>query len=163
MNAGPDHEAVQEILAAAALGTLEDAELQRVVTHTRDCSECARALQEYQDAAASLALMLPAEPLDPARSARIKSRLMARVPVQKGRGISPAWRDRWVGSLVAAGLAGLLLVHHSVHRPLDYGWLATGIVTLVLVAVGVYARAQRRRVLELQAGRDKEVEIKKSR
>ena len=163
MNPGPDHEAVQEMLAAAALGTLDDTELRWVVTHTGDCPDCAGAFQEYRDAAASLALVLPAARLDPARSARMKSRLMARVRLQKGGGIRPAWRAGWVGSLVAAGLAGLLLVHHSVHRPLDYGWLAAGILTLALVAVGVYARAQRRRVVELKGGRGRDVEVKKSR
>lgn len=52
--------------------------------------------------------------------------------------------------MVAAGLAGILLVHHSVHRPLDHGWLVAGLLVMVLLAVGIYARMQRRRVVELQ-------------
>ena len=52
--------------------------------------------------------------------------------------------------MVAAGLAGILLVHHSVHRPLDYGWLAAAFLGVVLLAVGIYAGVQRRRVTELE-------------
>ena len=145
MNPGPDHEAVQELLAAAALGLLEDAELQRVMAHTSDCPECARLLQEYRETAVNLALMLPPQRLDPARSARTKARLLARVRAEKGKGtIHARTAGRWAGWLVAAGLAGIVLMHHSVHRPVDYGWLAAGILALVLVGVGVYARLQRR-------------------
>jgi anti-sigma factor RsiW len=156
MNPGPDHEAVQEMLAAAALGMLEHAELQRVLAHTGDCPECAHLLQEYRDAAAQLALMLPPERLDPARSARVKARLLARVQAEKGRGAIYAWRaDRWVGWLVAAGLAGVLLVHHSVHRTLDYGWLAAGVLAIILVGVIVYAGIQKRRATALREIKEK--------
>lgn len=150
MNPGPHHEEVQEMLAAAALGTLERAELQRVLAHTGDCAECARLLQEYRDAAAGLALGLPPQPLQPLRSARVRARLLARVRADRGRGAKYSWRgDRWVGWMVAAGLAGVLLVHHSVHRTLDYGWLAAGLLAIALVAVIVYARGQRRQAATL--------------
>jgi hypothetical protein len=54
--------------------------------------------------------------------------------------------------MLAAGLAGILLVHHSVHRPLDYGWLAAAFLGVVLLAVGIYAWVQRSRVVELERG-----------
>jgi hypothetical protein len=53
--------------------------------------------------------------------------------------------------MVAAGLAGVLLIHHAIHRPLAYGWLAAGALMIALVAVGGYARVQRGRVLALRA------------
>lgn len=56
-----------------------------------------------------------------------------------------------MGWMVAAGLAGLLLMHHAIHRPLDYGWLAAGALTIVLVMVGGHARVQRARALTLRA------------
>jgi hypothetical protein len=56
-----------------------------------------------------------------------------------------------MGWMVAAGLAGLPLMHHAIHRPLDYGWLAAGALTIVLVAAGGYARVQRARALTLRA------------
>jgi hypothetical protein len=52
--------------------------------------------------------------------------------------------------MVAAGMAGILLVHHSVHQTVDYGWLLAGVLTFVLIGVGVYARKQQRRASELQ-------------
>jgi hypothetical protein len=55
-----------------------------------------------------------------------------------------------MGWMVAAGLAGLLLVHHSVHRPVDYGWLIAGILTLLVLALAVYALKQRARLTALR-------------
>jgi hypothetical protein len=52
--------------------------------------------------------------------------------------------------MVAAGLAGLLLVHHSVHRPIAYGWLAAGVLTFLVIALGVYVRVQQARLAALR-------------
>jgi hypothetical protein len=52
--------------------------------------------------------------------------------------------------MVAAGLAGLLLVHHSVHRPVAYGWLAAGLLTFIVIALGVYVRVQQTRLARLR-------------
>ena len=51
---------------------------------------------------------------------------------------------------MAAGLGGVLLMHHSVHRPLAYGWLAAGALTVVVAALAVYALIQRGRVSALR-------------
>lgn len=136
------------MLPAAALEILEPAELELVVAHLRDCQECATLLQEYREVTAALALQLPLRPLDQLRSRALRGRLLARTAgTTRGRALR---LDRWIGWAVAAGLAGILLVHHSVHRTLDYGWLAAGILTLVLVGVGVYARTQQRRASALR-------------
>jgi hypothetical protein len=47
-------------------------------------------------------------------------------------------------------MGGILLVHHSVHRTVDYGWLLAGVLSFVLVGFLVYARKQQRRAAELQ-------------
>jgi hypothetical protein len=41
-------------------------------------------------------------------------------------------------------------VHHSVHRPVDYGWFAAGLLTLVLLAIAIYGRVQRARTVALE-------------
>jgi putative zinc finger protein len=151
MSQGLQHEEMQGMLPAAALEMLEGAELERLQAHLAGCPGCVQLLRQYRDAAAGLALQVPAGTLDPARSAAIRNRLMARVRAgretrtTRGPGV-----DRWLGWMVAAGLAGILLVHHSVHRTVDYGWLLAGVLTFVLVGLGVYARKQQRRAAELQ-------------
>lgn len=163
MNAKPDHEELQEMLPEAALEILERTDLQRVLAHTRDCAECAQLLGEYQEVAAALALQLPPQEADPDRLAVIRARLLSRARGDlRARAADPevatvprsrrtaAIADRWMGWTVAAALAGVLLMHHAIHQPVQYGWLVAGAVTLVLVAVAVYARVQRGRVSALQ-------------
>ncbi len=154
MNQG--HEEIQEMLPAAALEILEGAELQRVLAHAGVCAECGQLLEEYRQVTAALSLQLPpAGQLDPDRSAILRARLLAKTREDR-RGVLPGPRRaatliyQWSGWMVAAGLASVLLVHHSVHRPLDYGWLATGALLAILTAVGIYARVQRDRAAALQ-------------
>ncbi len=152
------HEELEEMLPAAALDILEPTELEQVLAYARDHPECAKLLQEYRDAAARLSLGLPRRRLDPVRAGALRSSLMARAAGRTGgrvdgRTEGPALGLRigqWMGWAVAAGLASILLVHHSVHRSLDYGWLAAGILVVVLMGLAIYARGQRRRVVELE-------------
>lgn len=151
MNQGQQHQEMQEMLPAAALEILEGPELERLLAHLGECPECVELLREYRDAAASLALLAPAGGLDPARSATLRNRLLTRVQADGGTHPARTLRvDRWMGWMVAAALAGVLLVHHSVHRTLDYGWLAAGVLTFALAGLGIYARKQQRRAAELQ-------------
>lgn len=164
MNTTPTHEEVHEMLSAAALDILDSADLERVLVHARDCAECRQLLGEFREVVAALVRLLPSRQMDPARAALLRARLIARaqeslpggaadpkvaaVIPRSSRAASLA--DRWSGWMVAAGLAGVLLVHHAVHRPLDYGWLAAGALAVFLIALGVYARVQRRRVSVLR-------------
>ena len=157
MNQGLEHEEMQEMLPAAALEILEGAELQRVLAHARSCADCGPLLEEYREVTAALSLKLPeASLLDPDRSAVLRARLLAKARGNR-RAVLPGPRRavtliyRWSGWMVAASLASVLLVHHSVHRPLDYGWLATGALLAILIAVGIYAHVQRGRAAALQA------------
>lgn len=156
MSQGLRHDEIQELLPAAALGMLEGGELERLRAHLGGCPGCTELLGQYRDAAAGLALQVPAGTMDPVHSAAIRNRLMARV--RSGREAQTAGRpgmDRWLGWMVAAGLAGILLVHHSVHQTVDYGWLLAGVLTFVLIGVGLYARKQQSRAAELQQRLDR--------
>jgi len=148
-----DHTELQDMLPAASLEMLEPAEMERVMAHIRECAECATLLPEYRDAAAVLPLQLPARPMDAQRAGTVRARLLARA--RKEQVIPITRKPSWMvyqssGWLVAAGLTGLLLVHHSVHRPLAYGWLAAGLLVVALLGLGIYSRGQRRRIAELE-------------
>ncbi|MBA3893643.1 MAG: hypothetical protein H0X69_08100 [Gemmatimonadales bacterium] len=152
------------MLPAAALKILSAADLQQVLAHTRDCAECAQLLEEYRELAATLASLVPHRPLDPDRAALLRARLVARVQGNPPRAGADSQRatviprssarsfavHHWTGWGVAAALAGVLVLHHSIHRPVGYGWLAAGVLAVVTVAFGVYARVQRGRVSTLR-------------
>lgn len=163
MNSAPIHDQVRDMLPAAALEILDHAEFQQVLAHTHDCAKCGQMLSEYREAAAALAQLLPHRELDPVRSANLRARLMARVRAEPRNGSDDPRRSlvgpsaprrfimaRWTGWAVAAGLGGVLLMHHSIHRPLAYGWLVAGVLTVVVVAVAGYALIQRGQVSVLQ-------------
>ena len=151
------HDQIEQLLPAAALEILEGDELLQVRSHVRDCTGCARLLDSYREAVAGIATSLPERPLQPARSVRVRARLVARAARQMAASTPVAPRaarswmiDRWAGWAVAAGLAGILLIHHAVHRPLDYGWLVAGGLVLLALALTVYIRVQRARVSALE-------------
>jgi hypothetical protein len=164
MNTATNHEGLREMLPEAALGTLDGSDLRQVLAHARECAECAGLLAEYREVVAGLALVAPQLPLDQDGAIRLRARLLARARedmrasapkpdvVAGGRRLSPSGPTAtgWMGWAVAAGLAGVLLMHHAVHRPLDYGWMAAGALTVILVAVGGYALAQRGRASALR-------------
>ena len=151
------HDQLEQLLPAAALEILEGDELLDLTVHVKECADCERQLESYRQVLAGWAMGLPERAFEPARSDRVRARLLARtksggsareVEIRSRR--SPGWVDRWTGWAVAAAMAGVLLVHHSVHRPVAYGWLVAGTLVLVLLALGVYARIQRARVRALE-------------
>lgn len=153
MNPTPSHEELEELLPAAALEILDAQDLDRVLAHARELAECTRVLAEYRGVIAAIALGLHSQPLDPGRSSRVRQRLLARTAGNPGNGrVHSRWgvADRWAGWAVAAGLGGVLLVHHGFHRPLAYGWVVAGLAAIGLVAFGVYAMIQRGRVSALE-------------
>jgi anti-sigma factor RsiW len=152
------HSSIEALLPAAALEMLEGEELATVTAHLESCAECTRSLQSYREIVAGIAHDLPEQPFHPSRSARLRARLLARtgrVPAETAarpsRGRSgPGVNRGWAGWAVAAGLAGVLIVHHAVHRPVAYGWLVAGILTLLLAGAAIYLRLQRSRLSGLQ-------------
>jgi hypothetical protein len=155
MSLRPDHLELQELLPAAALEMLDTGEAEQVLAHVRECSHCAGLLQQYRDAAAMVALQLPARPMSSARTSAVRARLLARARADRAipiRRKASSMIYQWSGWMVAAGLAGILLVHHSIHRPLDYGWLAAAVLGVIVLALGIYGWVQRSRVAELERG-----------
>ena len=164
MTISPRHDELQEMLPAAALDILDRADLDRVLAHVRHCGECARTLEGYQQVTGELGLSLPRVEMDPGHAAALRTRLLARVQrdARSGAGVSKAAHGvrrnsggafltgRWTGWAVAASMAGVLLMHHAVHRQLDYGWLVAGGLVVALVALGIYARLQRAMVSALR-------------
>jgi hypothetical protein len=152
------HEQLEQLLPAAALEILEGDELLGVSAHVQQCANCERLLEAYREALATIATTLPEQPFQLARSDKVRANLLGRTR----RGLTPpsdtgtrprrasGWIDRWAGWAVAAAMAGVLLVHHSVHRPVAYGWLVAGVLMLVLLGLGVYVRIQRARLRALQ-------------
>jgi len=158
MSATLSHDQVEQLLPAAALEILEGDELLEVTAHVQQCARCAGLLESYRDVVAGLATGLPEQEFPSDRSARVRDRLLARVAGGSAAGaglISPrhrstGWVGRWGGWAVAAGMAGVLVVHHAVHRPVAYGWLVAGVLVLLLVALMLYNRAQKERIMALE-------------
>jgi anti-sigma factor RsiW len=158
MRATLSHDQVEQLLPAAALEILEGDELLEVSAHVQECARCAELLDSYREVVAGLATRLPEQALPSNRSARVRARLLARVARRDSEEADPvspprrsgSWVGRWGGWAVAAGMAGVLVVHHAVHRPVAYGWLVAGVLVLLLVALVVYTRAQRDRIAALE-------------
>lgn len=149
------HDSADQLLPAAALEILEGEELLRFTAHAQECADCSRQLESYRNVLSQVASTLPRRLLDPDRSARLRARLLERAagnpmaPRDLHRRDRRPWGrviDRWAGWAVAAGLAGVLLVHHSVHRPVAYGWLVAGVLTILVLALAVYVRHLRTRL-----------------
>ena len=149
------HDQVQELLAGAALEILEPAELDAVTRHVGECPDCAAMLETYRATAAELSARLPARERSPQHAAESRRRLLSRVRdarvVAAGHRRRAAALVRWSGWAVAAGLAGVLAIHHSIHRPVDYGWLAAGVLSVILLGLALYAWIQRSRLEALEA------------
>jgi anti-sigma-K factor RskA len=158
MSATLSHDQVEQLLPAAALEILEGEELLEVAAHVQQCARCAALLESYREVVAGLATRLPEQEFPSDRSGRVRDRLLARVAGASAAGaglISPrhrstGWVSRWGGWAVAAGMAGVLVVHHAVHRPVAYGWLVAGVLVLLLVGLMLYTRAQKERIMTLE-------------
>jgi anti-sigma-K factor RskA len=66
------HEEYSEMIAARALGALDEGEVRALEAHLETCSDCLSAMDEFQDAAALLAF--EAKPMEP--SSQVRTRLL---------------------------------------------------------------------------------------
>ncbi len=134
------HDDVQAALAAEALGALDGPEAAAVRAHLAECGECRRELESLREAAASLAYAVPRAPMDTARAARLRARLVARAAADAG---AERPRDAVpVGSAAPAEAAipGVIPFARARER-LGWGggWLAAAAAVLLLLGVGTYA------------------------
>ena len=160
-----NHEEAEVALAAEALDAFGGEERERLLAHLATCLPCRHEHAELSDAAATLVYLAPERAMEPSRSDRLRARLLARAAADSGRfttspsgpaerGISRSTRSTrltgWVGWLLAAGMAALLLGHHGFHRPLNFGWIAAGILGVLFVGAAAYAAWQREEVSTLR-------------
>ena len=83
------HDDVRAALAAEALDALDGDERAQVRAHLQECDECRRELAELREAAGAVAHAAPHRPMEPARSGRLRARLLARAAADRG-GAPPA-------------------------------------------------------------------------
>jgi len=129
-------------------GPLCDEQRAHLLDHLSWCAEC----REKAASAGSVATIVRKTPLSRARSLAIRDRLMERArserPDRRPKSGPGAGLRASAGWLVAAGLASLLLTHHSFHRPLALGWVIAGVLGLIcfgLILQASYLRSQLRR------------------
>lgn len=78
MTTGPMHEELYDALAAEAVDALDGEERERLLEHLAGCASCSAELESLRASAALLAYCAPPGPMDPARSGRVRARLLAR-------------------------------------------------------------------------------------
>lgn len=86
MTRAVSHDEAREELGAAALDALPPAEQAAVLAHVAACAECRAELAAYGTVAACLAAAVAAVPVDPARRAQVRARLLARAAADARRG-----------------------------------------------------------------------------
>jgi anti-sigma-K factor RskA len=108
------HERLEELIAADALGGLDDADHRELVAemadHGPDCPDCARLVAEYGEVAALLATSLDPVPLSTGAEDRLRSAARetdapaAELPAEAGH----ARRSRWLALVAAAAIVAVV-------------------------------------------------------
>jgi hypothetical protein len=132
-----DHEKVESLLAAGALGGLDgdDAELMEraLLEHVPECGRCRRAHEDYEALAGDLALAAPPEAPPDGLRARVRR------TVRAGRSRRPGRGRAWLaGAAAAAAIVGmgalaswnLVLADSLGDTRLRQGWLVDAMTTL---------------------------------
>jgi hypothetical protein len=109
MNGTGEHEAMLDLVAVAALGSLPAGELRIVTLHMATCAEC-RAEYDLLRPAADAVGLIAEEPIDTLRSARMKKRLLAAIAPAATRRASSPGALIWASSLVAAAAVVFALI-----------------------------------------------------
>jgi hypothetical protein len=135
------HEDVQAALAAEALGALDAPERERVREHLAGCPACRAELDGLREAAGMLAYAAPHAPLAPARSDRVRARLLARAAAD--RGDAPA-------AAVPAPEPARVTPIASRRRSAAPAWWAAAASLLLALAAGGYAASLQWRVERME-------------
>lgn len=143
----------------AALAALTGPEGDALLAHVQACAECSRGLAEVQDALLAALYLPPPRALEAERSETVRERLLGRAagaaPPAPALAFAPPPRRPLAlvgagGWLVAAGLATMLLTHHSFHRPLQFGWIVASALGAALLGAALYLLGERRRSVYLR-------------
>lgn len=148
MTRATPHPVAREELGAAALDALDPAEHAALLAHVAECAECRAELAAYDEAAALLALSLPARPVDAARAAQLRARLLARAraagaAAAAGTAAAPAATDAAGTRPGRPAALAVAAARPARRRPL--GWLAAAAVLAFVVSAALLARATRER------------------
>jgi anti-sigma-K factor RskA len=152
------HDEVQAALAAEALGALDGPESDAVRAHLEGCEECRRELASLRETAASLAFSVPSAPMDPARSARLRARLVARAAAGRGDGAdaavavvpAPIGVSPLAADAPEDATRGVIPIARARPRSALPAWLAAAAAVVLLIGVGVYAARLRGRYAALR-------------
>jgi hypothetical protein len=130
-----DHERIEEMVAAFALGSLErgDEAEHELLEHIPGCSSCRALFRDLREVAADLALAAPARPVPPS----LEQRILARIRGEERPVVKPAVRS--ISMRTAAVAAAVALV------------LAGGLGAWAASLSGRIARAERRAALAAAA------------
>lgn len=166
------HDDAQAMLAAEALGALEPGDRDAVLRHAEGCAECAAELRSLRDTADLLAWAAPARPMEPARSDRLRARLVARAAADRDASLSSspsmdgASRSATSSSGNARARADAVaspiptapsadVVSLAAQREMrdgrrgGAGWMAAAAAVVLAVGLGAYALTLRGRVDDL--------------
>ncbi|MBC7789233.1 MAG: anti-sigma factor [Anaerolineae bacterium] len=81
--ANGEHEMFREALGAAAIDALSDEEMKSVLEHVAHCESCSAELSALRRYASQLSYAAPIEPIDQARSDRVRKQLIARAKADR--------------------------------------------------------------------------------
>ncbi len=79
----PMHPELQDAIAAEAVDALDGEERERLLAHLAGCPACGAELAALRASAGALALVAPVQPMDAARSGRVRARLLARAAAER--------------------------------------------------------------------------------
>ncbi len=137
-----EHENVQAALAVEALDALDGEERDALQAHLAGCAECRAELESLREAASMLAHTAPHIRLEPARSARLRARLLARAAADVRGGVAAA--------PVTAAPETRVIPIASRRRSALPAWLAAAASVLIAIGLGAYALSLRGRVSSLE-------------
>ncbi|HEU4880788.1 MAG TPA: anti-sigma factor [Longimicrobium sp.] len=170
MTNDPMHEELYDALAAEAVDALDGEERERLLEHLAGCASCSAELESLRAAAALLAYSAAPRPMDPARSDRVRARLLARAAedresVTQIAPAPPLPGDDGDVTLVGAPPAAPppvapirrepdvipITSAPTLRRASMLPWLAAAASLVLLIGVGLYAASLRNRLATTEA------------
>lgn len=174
MTTGAMHEELYDALAAEAVDALDGEERERLLEHLAGCASCGAELEALRASAALLAFSAPPVPMEPARSERVRARLLARAAEdrQSVTQVAPAPPAATAGDDTDVTLVGAppappaaappvtpvrrepdvipITSAPARRRPPMLPWLAAAASLVLLVGAGLYAASLRGRLATVE-------------